>query len=283
MKSFTIIPALLLSLCIEHAHARPQEETHRNGIRSTTSSKVSHYSTCGGTKGYTCLNSAFGNCCSANGWCGSTSAYCGTGCQSGFGSCTSSGSGTSQKVSKDGECSANSRTCLGSSFGDCCSRYGYCGSSNDHCGRGCQTGFGTCKSSKNTAASSTPTATSSTLGATSTPSAVSSGSPTSSSTQATSSPSSLSSPYPCGTEIGCSMSQDDFLGQSLDLTTLADCKALCQSTGGCTFISFGTRTDGIAGDFCNLFGGTFADNFWTGTSTRQGCSTAYWYDVNCTI
>ncbi|CAL8575991.1 hypothetical protein XPA_001885 [Xanthoria parietina] len=48
---------------------------------------VSPDATCGGTKGYTCLGSSFGNCCSPNGWCGSTSAYCGNGCQTAFGSC----------------------------------------------------------------------------------------------------------------------------------------------------------------------------------------------------
>ncbi|KAL8996219.1 MAG: hypothetical protein Q9169_004241 [Polycauliona sp. 2 TL-2023] len=43
--------------------------------------------TCGGAKGYTCLGSSFGNCCSVNGWCGSTAAYCSTGCQPAFGNC----------------------------------------------------------------------------------------------------------------------------------------------------------------------------------------------------
>ncbi|KAL8711846.1 MAG: hypothetical protein Q9220_003790 [cf. Caloplaca sp. 1 TL-2023] len=52
---------------------------------------ISPDATCGGAKGYTCLGSSFGNCCSTNGWCGSTAAYCVTGCQSAFGSC---GTGT---------------------------------------------------------------------------------------------------------------------------------------------------------------------------------------------
>ncbi|KAF1842521.1 carbohydrate-binding module family 18 protein [Cucurbitaria berberidis CBS 394.84] len=43
--------------------------------------------TCGGTKGYTCLKSTWGNCCSQYGWCGSTTAYCGTGCNPSFGTC----------------------------------------------------------------------------------------------------------------------------------------------------------------------------------------------------
>lgn len=47
--------------------------------------------TCGGSKGYTCLGSTFGNCCSANGWCGATTAYCDAGsCQTKYGSCTGS-------------------------------------------------------------------------------------------------------------------------------------------------------------------------------------------------
>ncbi|KAL5114416.1 hypothetical protein ACEQ8H_007671 [Pleosporales sp. CAS-2024a] len=57
---------------------------------SNSATTVSTDATCGGTSGFTCLNSSFGNCCSAAGWCGTTVAYCGAGCQSGFGSCTGS-------------------------------------------------------------------------------------------------------------------------------------------------------------------------------------------------
>lgn len=57
---------------------------------------ISKDATCGGSKGQTCLNSAFGNCCSSAGWCGSTTAYCGTGCQAGFGNCgTNNGAASS--------------------------------------------------------------------------------------------------------------------------------------------------------------------------------------------
>jgi len=49
---------------------------------------VSTDATCGGTNGFTCQGSAFGNCCSGSGWCGSDTAYCGPGCQKGFGTCT---------------------------------------------------------------------------------------------------------------------------------------------------------------------------------------------------
>jgi len=127
----------------------------------TGTKKVSTDATCGGTNGFTCQGSTFGNCCSVAGWCGSTTAYCGTGCQSAFGSCTGTGTSTSRpatstvrssaapsstlKVSTDGTCSGTSgNTCLGSTFGNCCSQYGYCGSTTAYCGTGCQAAAGTC-------------------------------------------------------------------------------------------------------------------------------------------
>lgn len=61
----------------------------------TSTKKVTTDATCGGTKGFTCLGSSFGNCCSSAGWCGSTTAYCGTGCQSGFGNCGSNNGASS--------------------------------------------------------------------------------------------------------------------------------------------------------------------------------------------
>lgn len=61
------------------------------GTCSSTTGKVSTDATCGGTSGFTCKGSSFGDCCSAAGWCGSTSDYCGTGCNAEFGTC-----GTSQ-------------------------------------------------------------------------------------------------------------------------------------------------------------------------------------------
>jgi len=79
-----ILSLALASACLaipvseSGAHARFQKRT------------VTPDATCGGSKAYTCLGSTFGNCCSANGWCGTTAPYCGTGCQSGYGSCTSS-------------------------------------------------------------------------------------------------------------------------------------------------------------------------------------------------
>ena len=104
-----------------------------------TSTNVSPDGTCGGTKGYVCKGSEFGDCCSSAGYCGSTSAHCTAGCQSAFGTCTST------DISPDGTCGGTKKyKCKGSSYGDCCSSAGYCGKSTDHCGAGCQSGFGTC-------------------------------------------------------------------------------------------------------------------------------------------
>ncbi|KAJ9158217.1 hypothetical protein NKR19_g3540 [Coniochaeta hoffmannii] len=49
---------------------------------------------CGGSTGYTCLGSVYGDCCSENGYCGNTTEYCdaATGCNAVFGRC---GGGTS--------------------------------------------------------------------------------------------------------------------------------------------------------------------------------------------
>ncbi|KAF5620508.1 chitin deacetylase 1 [Fusarium sp. NRRL 52700] len=51
---------------------------------------VSANGLCGDKYHQTCKGSTYGDCCSKSGNCGKTSAYCGTGCQSGFGTCTSS-------------------------------------------------------------------------------------------------------------------------------------------------------------------------------------------------
>ncbi|KAF2191086.1 carbohydrate esterase family 4 protein [Zopfia rhizophila CBS 207.26] len=110
---------------------------------------ITNDATCGGTNGYTCQGSEFGNCCSPAGWCGSTSDYCGSGCQPEFGTCGTSGTSApaptaTGQVSTDGKCGSNGATCQGSEFGNCCSQYGWCGSTVDHCSNGCQSGFGTC-------------------------------------------------------------------------------------------------------------------------------------------
>ncbi|KAF7447126.1 Keratin-associated protein 5-4 [Pyrenophora tritici-repentis] len=133
--------------------------------------KISYDGTCGGSKGFTCQGSSFGNCCSSYGYCGSTSAYCGTGCNSKFGSCArvqttsstrpastkASSSSSAARPASTGKVSTNARcgymygategfSCQGSKFGDCCSEYSYCGSDPAYCGAKCQPGFGRCTS-----------------------------------------------------------------------------------------------------------------------------------------
>ncbi|KAI6354671.1 hypothetical protein MCOR25_008494 [Pyricularia grisea] len=61
-----------------------------NSSNAPAGMKVSEDATCG--SGVTCVGSGFGDCCSASGWCGSTADYCAAGCQSAFGTCTSSSS-----------------------------------------------------------------------------------------------------------------------------------------------------------------------------------------------
>ncbi|KAF2742347.1 carbohydrate-binding module family 18 protein [Sporormia fimetaria CBS 119925] len=108
----------------------------------TGDSKTSPDGTCGGTKGYTCGSSGFGDCCSSSGFCGSETAHCSTGCQTQFGSCKGG-----SKASPDGTCGGTKGyTCSGSGFGDCCSSSGFCGRETAHCSAGCQTAFGTCSS-----------------------------------------------------------------------------------------------------------------------------------------
>ncbi|KAF2834020.1 hypothetical protein CC86DRAFT_278769, partial [Ophiobolus disseminans] len=112
--------------------------------------KVSTDGTCGGSKGFTCQGSVFGNCCSKNGWCGKTSAYCGTGCMSKFGSSSSTSPSSSQQVSTNARCGyeydakPGGMTCLGSKWGNCCSQFSYCGSTDAYCGKGCQDKYGNC-------------------------------------------------------------------------------------------------------------------------------------------
>jgi hypothetical protein len=123
-----------------------------------TPAKVSTDGTCGGAKGFKCISSSFGNCCSQFGYCGKTSAYCGSGCNSKFGTCSGSpaassvrsstrSSSTSTRASSTSthsssvaapssilKVSTNARcgkggfeafTCTGSKYGDCCSQYSY--------------------------------------------------------------------------------------------------------------------------------------------------------------
>ncbi|EKG19445.1 Chitin-binding type 1 [Macrophomina phaseolina MS6] len=126
--------------------------TTTSSAPTTTATKISTDAQCGGTTGQTCKGSTFGDCCSPAGWCGSTDAYCGAGCQSAFGTCSS----TTGKVSTDGTCGGTTGfTCKGSTFGDCCSQAGWCGSTSDYCGTGCNAGFGTCGTSQVTSSQAT--------------------------------------------------------------------------------------------------------------------------------
>ncbi|KAF2258416.1 hypothetical protein CC78DRAFT_595079, partial [Lojkania enalia] len=107
---------------------------------------ISNDGTCGGRKGFTCLNSSFGNCCSQYGWCGSTSAFCSTGCNSAFGTCSDSPSPllTSSIITTNARCGTGfGFTYQSSQWGNCCSKYSYCGETDAYCGKGCQSGFGT--------------------------------------------------------------------------------------------------------------------------------------------
>lgn len=152
--------AVTVGECLGDAPANWYRSSAGSGTPTTTTTaptssptkKVTTDATCGGTNGFTCQGSTFGNCCSSAGWCGSTSAYCGTGCQPGFGTCGTSGTTTTapaptgtKKVSTDGTCAGTGGfTCQGSTFGNCCSQYGWCGKTVDHCGTGCNKSFGTC-------------------------------------------------------------------------------------------------------------------------------------------
>ncbi|OHW92115.1 chitin recognition protein [Colletotrichum incanum] len=111
---------------------------------AATNTKISTNGQCGGTGGFNCLGSNFGDCCSPYNYCGNTPDHCDTGCQSNFGRC--SGTGANIKVSLNGACGIpnGNTTCSGSAFGNCCSQYNFCGSSAAHCGTGCQSSFGTC-------------------------------------------------------------------------------------------------------------------------------------------
>ncbi|PSR85786.1 glycoside hydrolase, family 18 [Coniella lustricola] len=44
--------------------------------------------TCGAANSFTCTGASFGGCCSQYGYCGATSVYCDTGCQSAYGTCS---------------------------------------------------------------------------------------------------------------------------------------------------------------------------------------------------
>ncbi|KAH5182706.1 hypothetical protein HBH76_152460 [Parastagonospora nodorum] len=117
-------------------------------LGAPASQAISKNARCGASFGsLTCKGGSFGNCCSQYGHCGSSSAYCGQGCQSGYGTCSSSPSvpPPTQIVSTDGRCgTARGISCSGSKFGDCCSDHGWCGRSAAYRGKGCNPLYGNC-------------------------------------------------------------------------------------------------------------------------------------------
>ncbi|KAH5438066.1 hypothetical protein HBI47_058690 [Parastagonospora nodorum] len=175
--------------------------------------RTSTDATCGGKKGYTCLNSAWGSCCSQYGWCGSKPEYCGKGCNPGFGTCNKLSAASSSivikptqtpavPVSTNARCGSSfgGRTCQGSQWGNCCSQYSWCGSTKDHCdAKTCQKKFGQCNgqvaSSKSSSTLATFIKSSPSTSPSSTPSKSSSTPSTSSTTS--SSPSTSPTPKPC--------------------------------------------------------------------------------------
>lgn len=122
---------------------------------STSGLTVSPNARCGDDTGYTCVGSAYGDCCGFYGFwyvkqsktqtkgrlltfvhSGSTETYCGTGCRAGPGKCWTLGDGPTSntdvpeskdtKPSTDGRCGASSgTTCEGYGSDHCCSSYGY--------------------------------------------------------------------------------------------------------------------------------------------------------------
>lgn len=105
--------------------------------------------TCGGENRYTCLGSAFGDCCSSFGFCGSDADYCTwQQCQPEFGTCSPAKKARKRRRDSalpDGTCGVESgASCWESKWGNCCSAFSFCGSNETYCGEGCQPGYGDC-------------------------------------------------------------------------------------------------------------------------------------------
>ena len=120
---------------------------------------VSTDGSCGGTKGYTCQGSNFGNSCGRYSLCGNSKDYSysklSQGCQPAYGYCVPKGS-----VSPDGSCSGSDGfICLGSNFGDSCGRNNLCGRDAGYSGAGCQPQYGYCAQCTSTVLPSTTTST----------------------------------------------------------------------------------------------------------------------------
>ncbi|KAF8536058.1 hypothetical protein BDD12DRAFT_852537 [Trichophaea hybrida] len=81
---FLLLPAIRVLACALH---RPSETMEKVGVERRDSIDGK----CGAVnKGQTCSGSSVNKCCSQYGWCGDTVDHCGTGCQSAYGTCSTS-------------------------------------------------------------------------------------------------------------------------------------------------------------------------------------------------
>jgi len=140
---------LLTVACL--AHPSEVGVSHQLSRRAVSPDYICGNTGAGNNLGYTCDGSS--PCCSQNGWCGSNSDYCGTGCQSAFGTCTTST--PSDTSTRDDLCGPNNgnKKCSDSK---CCSPLGYCGTGSDYCqSPDCLRGFGKCDADTTPSGSST--------------------------------------------------------------------------------------------------------------------------------
>ncbi|KPM43681.1 hypothetical protein AK830_g2910 [Neonectria ditissima] len=124
----TTTGACTASSCTASATKTTTTKTATSTGASTTATStgivISPNQQCGGTTGYTCIGSGFGNCCSFYGYCGSSDGYCGTGCDTDFGECNPTSEGVSDTT--NGLCgSAFDATCANYGTKTCCSQYGF--------------------------------------------------------------------------------------------------------------------------------------------------------------
>lgn len=95
---------------------------------------ISPDGTCGGSKGYTCQGSNYGNSCGKYNLCGRDTGYSelSNGCQPAYGFCYTPGS-----VSPDGTCGGSNKfICLGSNYGNSCGPNNKCGADAGYSGTG---------------------------------------------------------------------------------------------------------------------------------------------------
>ncbi|KAK7427159.1 hypothetical protein QQZ08_006272 [Neonectria magnoliae] len=116
------------SSCTASATKTTATQTSTRSASSSTATStgivISPNQQCGGTTGYTCIGSGFGNCCSYYGFCGSSDSYCGTGCDTDFGECNPTSGDVSDTT--NGLCGAAfDATCANYGTKTCCSQYGF--------------------------------------------------------------------------------------------------------------------------------------------------------------